>query len=132
MYVQPYQRFLNLRIDNMRSHSSTSPGVYVMLICLNLLYACESIFTKYASLHPFLSYKYCLGIAGAIGVLGLYAIGWQQVLKGVEVSTAYMFKGTSLIFVMLLAYIFLGEAISMMNIVGAAVIITGITLFARE
>ena len=64
--------------------------------------------------------------------MGAYAIGWQQILKRVELSTAYMFKGTSLIFVMLLASLFFGETISIMNIVGAVVIVAGIILYAKE
>ena len=107
-------------------------GIYGILVAVNLLYACVSIFTKYASLQEFLSLKYCLGIAGAIGVMGVYAICWQQILKRVELSTAYMFKGTSLIFIMLFAFALFGEAITMMNIIGAVVIIIGITLFAKE
>jgi len=64
--------------------------------------------------------------------MGAYAICWQQVLKRIDLSTAYMFKGTSLIFVMLLAFAIFGEAITMMNIIGACVIIVGIALFANE
>jgi drug/metabolite transporter (DMT)-like permease len=79
-----------------------------------------------------MSLAYCLWFLAAIGVMGAYAIGWQQVLKHVELSTAYMFKGTSLIFVMLLAFAFFGEAITLMNIIGACVIIVGIALYAKE
>lgn len=105
---------------------------YCSLVGINLLYACVSIFTKYASQQDFMSLAYCLGIAGAIGVMGAYAICWQQILKRVELSTAYMFKGTSLIFIMLFAFALFGEAITLMNIIGAIVIIIGITLFAKD
>lgn len=110
----------------------TKFSTYSSLIGINLLYACVTLFTKYASQHEFLSVAYCLGLAGAIAVMGAYAIGWQQILKRIDLSTAYMFKGTSLIFVMLLASAFFGEQITINNIIGAAVIITGITLFAKE
>lgn len=106
--------------------------IYCVLVGSNLLYACVSLFTKYASQQEFASMAYCLGLAGAIGVMGAYAICWQQILKRVELSIAYMFKGTSLIFVMLFAFALFGEPITIMNVVGAAVIITGITLYARE
>ena len=102
------------------------------LVGINLLYACVTLFTKYASQQEFLSLAYCLGLAGAIGVMGAYAIGWQQILKSVELSTAYMFKGTSLVFVMLLAWMLFGEQITPNNIIGACVIITGIALYAKE
>lgn len=105
---------------------------YGVLLGINLLYACVTLFTKFAAQQEFLSMPYCLGLAGAIGVMGAYAICWQQILKRIELSTAYMFKGTSLIFVMLLAFAIFGEAITLMNIIGAAIIIVGIALYSKE
>lgn len=105
---------------------------YGVLVGINLLYACVTLFTKFTAQQEFMSMLYCLGLAGAIGIMGAYAICWQQVLKRIDLSTAYMFKGTSLIFVMLLAFAIFGEAITMMNIIGAAVIIVGIALYAKE
>ena len=105
---------------------------YSALVGINLLYACVTLFTKYAAQHEFLSWQYCVGLCCAIGVMGAYAICWQQVLKRIELSTAYMFKGTSLIFIMLLAALFFSEQITMMNIIGACVIVLGITLYAKE
>ena len=105
---------------------------YCSLVGINLLYACVTLFTKYASQQEMGSIAYCFGLAGAIGVMGAYAICWQQILKRVELSTAYMFKGTSLIFIMLFAFTLFGEQITIMNLIGAAVIIAGITLFAKE
>lgn len=110
----------------------TKLATYSSLIGINLLYACVTLFTKYASQQEMGSVAYCMGLAGAIGVMGAYAVCWQQILKRVELSTAYMFKGTSLIFIMLFAFALFGEQITLMNVIGAAVIITGITLFAKE
>ena len=112
--------------------NSTKVFTYSSLIGINLLYACVTLFTKYASQQEFMSLAYCLGLAGAIAVMGAYAIGWQQILKHIELSTAYMFKGTSLIFIMLLAYVLFGEQITPNNIIGACVIIIGIALYAKE
>lgn len=103
-----------------------------LLIGINLLYACVTLFTKFAAQQEFMSILYCLALFGAIGIMGVYAVCWQQVLKRIDLSTAYMFKGTSLIFVMLLAYALFGEAITIMNIIGAVVIVLGIILYAKE
>lgn len=103
-----------------------------LLMAINFLYACVSLFTKYASQQEFMSWNYTVGLIGAIGVMGLYAVLWQQILKRMDLSLAYMFKGTSLIFVMLLAYILLGEQITWNNIVGAIIIISGIVLYAHS
>lgn len=105
---------------------------YSALVGINVLYACVTLFTKYAAQHEFLSMPYCFGLCGAIGVMGTYAVCWQQILKHIELSTAYMFKGTSLIFVMLLAFAIFGEKITIFNILGAMVIITGIALYAKN
>ena len=105
---------------------------YSSLVAINLLYACTSICTRAAAACDFLSWQYCLWLAGAIGVMGAYAICWQQVLKRIDLSTAYMFKGTSLIFVMLLAFAIFGETITLNNIIGAGVIVLGIVLYAKE
>lgn len=104
---------------------------YLALLGVNLVYACTSIFTKMASRQEFLSWSYLLWLAGAVAVMGVYAILWQQVLKRTELSLAYMFKGTSLIFGLLIAWSLLGEQITTNNITGAAIIIIGIALFSK-
>ena len=104
---------------------------YLALIGVNLIYACTSICTKMASQQKMLSWPYLLWIASAIGVMGVYALLWQQVIARMPLSTAYMFKGTSLIFVLLFSVLLFGEAITLNNVIGAVVIVIGIILYAR-
>lgn len=78
-----------------------------------------------------MSFPYLLWIAGAVGVMGVYAMLWQQVISRMSLSTAYMFKGTSLIFVLLISALLFGEAVSLNNVFGSAVIILGIVLFSK-
>lgn len=63
--------------------------------------------------------------------MGIYAILWQQVITRMPLSTAYMFKGTSLIFVLLISALLFGEPITTTNIIGSVIIISGIGLFAK-
>lgn len=105
---------------------------YIALVAINFLYACVGVFTKYASQQEFMSWNFMLGVMGAVGVMGLYAVLWQQILKRIELSVAYMFKGTSIVFVMLLAYVLFGEQITWNNIVGAIIIVIGIVLYAHN
>lgn len=106
--------------------------MWLALVGVNLIYACTSLFTKTASGHPFLSLSYLLLMAGAVAVLGVYAVLWQQILKRMPVSDAYMFKGTSLIFILVLSWLIFGEAITVTNIIGATLIIGGIALNAKS
>ena len=78
------------------------------------------------------SLSYLLWIAGAIGVMGVYAVLWQQLIARMPLATAYMFKGTSLIFVLLISALLFGEAITINNVIGSAIIIGGIVLFAKS
>ncbi len=104
---------------------------YFALIGVNLVYACTSILTKMASRQEWLSWPCLLWIAGAIVVMGVYALLWQQVIARMPLSTAYMFKGTSLVFVLLFSVLLFGEAITWNNVIGAVIIIIGIILFAK-
>ena len=106
--------------------------MYFALIGVNFIYACTAIFTKSASQHQFLSLSYILWLVGAVGVMGVYALLWQQVIKRMPIAEAYMFKGTSLVFVLLLSAFVFGEAITLSNIFGAVVIIVGIVIYARS
>lgn len=101
----------------------------IALILIYLLYACVGVGTKYAADEEFLTQGYVFGFGLAIVLMGIYAVLWQQVLKYIDLSVAYMFKGTSLIFTMLLAYWLFGEPITPHNIIGAAIIILGIILY---
>ena len=113
--------------------STTKPyKTYLALVGVNLIYACTSIFTKMASRQEMLSWPYLFWIAGAIGVMGVYALLWQQVIARMPLSTAYMFKGTGLIFVLLISALLFGEAITLNNVLGSVIIIAGIVLYAKS
>lgn len=106
--------------------------MWLALVGINLIYACTYICMKMASPHEFLSPPYILWILGAVGVMGIYAVLWQQVLARVPLSTAYMFKGTSLIFVLLLSAMLFQEGITWQNVVGSLIIVSGIILYAKS
>lgn len=97
-----------------------------------MIYACVGICTKMAALQPTGSWPYLLWFGGAVAIIALYALLWQQVLRRIELSTAYMFKGTTLIFTMLIAALLFGEHITTTNIVGSLIIVTGIVILARS
>ncbi len=104
---------------------------WLALVGINLIYACTYICMKKASGFEFLSSGYVLWTVGAVAIIGIYALLWQQILTKTPLSTAYMFKGTSLIFVLLLSALLFGEGITMKNIIGSAIIVSGILLYAR-
>lgn len=102
----------------------------IALLLINLLYASVGIFTKLASQYDFLSWSYIVFFGIAVGIIGIYAILWQQLIKRIDLTTACVFKGTGLIYAMLFAYFIFDEQISWNNILGVLIIITGIVLYA--
>lgn len=103
----------------------------ILTIFTYLIYSSVSLFTKKAALYGFCSLGYILFFILSVFVLGIYAILWQQIIKKMPISDAYMFKGTTIIFTMLIAALIFGEAITVTNIIGSIIIIGGIALFAK-
>ena len=103
---------------------------YFSLLGAFFIYSFAPIFSKIASKYEFLSWGYLCGFGSTVLVLGVYAVLWQQIIKRVPISNAYMFKGISILFVLLLSHVFFGETITVWNGIGATLIISGIALYA--
>ena len=115
----------------MNNSSQLTFRTVAVLLLVYLFYSTVSIATKFTSMQEMLSMKYFLGLCIVVVMLGVYAIIWQQVLKRIELTTAYMFKGSSLIFVLLFSALLFNETITLWNAVGAALIVGGIVWFAK-
>ena len=115
----------------MSSSSNLTFRSVAVLLLVYLFYSTVSIATKFTSMQEMLSLRYFMGLAIVVAILGIYAIIWQQVLKRIELTTAYMFKGTSLIFVLLFSALIFNETITLWNVVGTVLIVGGIVWFAR-
>ena len=102
-----------------------------VLLLAYFIYSITSVFTKSASMHHVFSTQYILNLLGAICMMGAYAILWQQIIKRMQISDAYMFKGISIVFVLLLSTWLFDEIITLKNVVGSIIIILGIALFAK-
>lgn len=103
---------------------------YIVLIIAIAIYSLVGVMTRCASMYPFLSWQYLSFVVGAVGILGVYAILWQQLIQRFDISLAYMFKGLGVVFALLICHYVFDEVITTHNIIGAIIIIAGITLFA--
>lgn len=126
---------IHVRCDSfcvMKSSSHLTFRSVAILLLVYLFYSTVSIATKFTSMQEMLSLRYFMGLAIVVTMLGVYAVIWQQVLKRIELTTAYMFKGTSLIFVLMFSALIFNETITVWNVVGAGLIIGGIVWFAKS
>lgn len=101
-----------------------SPTWLVGLLLVFLVYSSANIFMKSSSLEEGVNMLFYLGCA--IGILGIYACLWQQVLKHIPLTTAFMFKSVTVIYGMLFAHILFNEEITVNNMAGATLIVAGI------
>ena len=104
---------------------------YVVLVLVYLFYACISVIMKYTGLQQPLTIEWCVGFVLLVATLGVYAIAWQQILKRIELGVAYMFKGLSLFFIMLLLALCYGEPITPMKLLSTGIIVMGIVVYAK-
>lgn len=82
---------------------------YLFLHGCILLYSVTSLLSKYASGFEFLSGQYLLLLFLMVAVLGVYAILWQQAIKGFSPSVAYSNKSVTTIWVLLFSVLILGK-----------------------
>ncbi len=103
-----------------------------MLHLLLCVYSATGICSKMAGQYPFLSIKFCFFYGLAILLLGLYAIGWQQIIKRISLSVAFTNKAVAVIWGSVWGALLFHETITIGKIVGAAMVIAGVVLYAHS
>ena len=92
----------------------------------------SGICSKLASGEKFLSPHFCLYYAIIILLLGFYAIGWQQIIKRLPLTTAFANKAVTVVWGIIWGALIFGEKVTWNMIAGAAVIFAGIYLVTGE
>ena len=105
---------------------------YLILHLILLIYSTGGIFSKSAAAETFLSWKWIVLYGLLMMTLGIYAIGWQQVIKKLSLNTAYINKSVTIIWSMIWGVVFFGEHIRITNLIGGILVITGILLIVTE
>ena len=95
-----------------------------------LFYSLSALCSKKAASYPFASPGWLLFYGAVILILGLYAVFWQQIIKRLPLSTAYMNKAATVVWGSVFRSVFFGERVSAPKLFGAALIIAGIVLYA--
>lgn len=64
----------------------------------------------------------------AVAVMGVYAVAWQAILGKVDLSQAYLNKGTVVFWGLLWSAIIFREQITALNILGSVIIFMGLLM----
>lgn len=106
--------------------------VLIGLHALLLVYSLSGICSKMAARFPFLSPQFIGCYAGIVLILGIYAIGWQQVIRRLPLSLAYANKAVATIWTCVWSVLVFHEHISAGKLFGIAVIIIGIIMYSMS
>ena len=96
------------------------------------VYSMSGICSKLAAGESFLSARFCIYYAVIIVLLGVYAIGWQQVIKRIPLTTAFANKAVTVVWGIVWGWFFFGESITPGKLIGAGMVIAGVVLFAKS
>lgn len=102
----------------------------LFLHILLIIYSLSCICAKYASETEFMSFDFCSLYGVIIIVLFIYAIGWQQVIKRMDLSIAFANKSITVIWGFIWGVLFFGEDITLSKIAGASLVMLGCVFYS--
>ena len=97
-----------------------------------LIYCLYPLLGKFATRYELLSFPFMALYFVVFGVLFVYAILWQQVLKKIPLTTAIANKSITIVWGMIFGLLFFEEKVSLKMAVGAALILSGILILSTE
>lgn len=104
--------------------------ILLLLHIILIIYSMSGIFSKMAAGQPFLSGRFFIYYAVAIILLGVYAAGWQQVMKHLPLTAAFANKAVTVVWGMVWGIVFFEEPVTKGKAAGALLVIIGIFIYA--
>lgn len=102
----------------------------LLLHLMLMVYSMSGIFSKLAVGQPFLSFHFCLYYGVIIALLGLYAIGWQQIIKRMPLTLAFANKAVTTVWGLVWGLLFFQERVTVGKLAGIALIVAGVVVFS--
>ena len=110
--------------------SRSKAKILLFLQLLLMLYSLCSVLSKVAGGTPFMSWQFIFYYAAVVALLGVYAIGWQQVIKRIPLTSAYANRAVAVIWGIIWGVVFFQETITLPKVLGAILVLSGVALFA--
>ena len=104
----------------------------ILLQLIVIIYTINSIIGKLSAGEAFMSMRFILFYVAEVGVLGIYALLWQQMIKRFDLSIAYANRAMALIWSAVWAVVIFHESLSIKNIIGILLVIAGTVVVNTE
>lgn len=109
---------------------------YIQLHLAILIYTFSSVFSKITANsineNGLYSMSNIIFLALTFSSLAIYAVVWQQIIKKVDLTVAYVNKGVTIIWSLIWSAILFKETLSINSLIGASVVIIGIMVVNYE
>ncbi|MEA5019332.1 MAG: DMT family transporter [Gordonibacter sp.] len=115
----------------MSSANNTKIGSFISLHLLLVLYSLTDLFGKAAAGFSFTDARFFLCYGGVLLVLFVYAIGWQQLIKRLPLTTAFANKAITVFWGLVWGVLFFQEELTPLKVIGAGIVVAGVVLFSR-
>lgn len=93
-----------------------------------VIYSFSGVISKMTANVSFLSNKFIVLYLVLLGALGVYAIGWQQIIKMLPLTVAYANKSITVVWGMVWGMVFFQEKMTCGKVIGAAIVIIGVII----
>ncbi len=110
----------------MRGNSS-----FLGLHLLFVLYSLTDLFGKMAASYSFVEVEFYLYYALILLVLFVYALGWQQIIKRLPLTTAFSNRAVTVFWGLVWGVLFFQEELTFLKVAGALIVVLGVVLFSR-
>ena len=102
----------------------------MLLLQLLLLFgSIGGVCAKYAATQPFFSTNFCIAYAALLITLVVHAVGWQQIIKHIPLTSAYAAKSIGLVYALFWGATVFDETVSLGKIIGIIITVGGVFLF---
>ena len=95
-----------------------------------MIYSMSGICSKMAAAFPFLSVQFCFYYGMILLLLAFYAVGWQQIIKRLPLTTAFANKAVTVVWGMVWGLLFFHESITIGKVIGAVLVIIGVVVYS--
>ena len=101
---------------------------FILLHLAVFILSIGTVCIKFAASKELLSFSFFAFFSGMIIALAIYALIWQQVLKSVSLTTAFVSKSATLFWSLLWGATIFNEEISISMVVGVLIVFVGVIM----
>ena len=100
----------------------------LLLHLIVLIYSFSAVFMKLAASYEAFSLYFLLYYILSLILLLVYAVFWQQILKHLKLSVAYINRTASMLYTVLFGVLFFNEVLTLKHILGIMLIFIGLII----